>query len=776
MAINSLNASSNGLSGLVSGLNTEDFVSKLLAGTQSKIDMAKTQKTQLLYKRDLYRTVNSSIRSLQSKYFSFASTNNTNLLSSAFFKSFSATSSNDKVLSVNATNVANAGKYNIKVEQLAQNMSVSSKDPVSGAIKGEFNLEDIKKQLTEGKEVKFKLELDGVTKEIVISGKDINDADKLKKAIESQISTKLGSGITVKVTNGGSNGKSTITFDTTGNRTLTFASDSKELGISSGASNRINLKSALDKTGLASKIEGDRFEFSINGVDFSFDKSTSVGRIIENVNASEAGVTLSYSALSDSFKIESNVGGDGSKIELKQTSGNLLTVMFGDDVIDKADSFSTPGLTITNPGKDPKPEDNVISGKTTLDKLGLKGGTLTIGDKSIKYEATMTIDQFNAALEAENISAEIGLNVTPPRFIFAGTKLPIPVSIGPASAAGNNGDAEKDFNILFGSNNIDKSSNGDKVVLKQPANPKKSVITTSGDKVTVTKDNSSATELKGNNFVAGKSAILTINDKKIERNSNTLTEEGLSLELHETGETVITISSDNDKVFDGIKAFMDDYNKLVDEIWTYIKEDPSYKEYAPLTAEQKAEMTDKEIELWEKKSKEGLLRADPTLRAITDSMREVLNTRVGGVSLADLGITTSYDFEKGYGGKLVFSDSTGDKLRESIASDPDKLKNLFLEADGISSKFNDVLNAATTPGKAGSKHYSLSLVDIAGSTGSNDTSSKIYSDMNNIDKNIAKLERKYQSEYSRYWKQFNAMEQMISQMNQQSGWLSQQMM
>ena len=47
MAINSLSASSYGLSGLVSGMDTESMVEKMLSGTKSKI-VAQQQKTAII--------------------------------------------------------------------------------------------------------------------------------------------------------------------------------------------------------------------------------------------------------------------------------------------------------------------------------------------------------------------------------------------------------------------------------------------------------------------------------------------------------------------------------------------------------------------------------------------------------------------------------------------------------------------------------------------------------------------------------------------------------
>ena len=65
MAINSLSASSYGLSGLVSGMDTETMVEKMLSGTKSKIVAQQQKKAQLEYKQQLYRDLATQLRNLQ---------------------------------------------------------------------------------------------------------------------------------------------------------------------------------------------------------------------------------------------------------------------------------------------------------------------------------------------------------------------------------------------------------------------------------------------------------------------------------------------------------------------------------------------------------------------------------------------------------------------------------------------------------------------------------------------------------------------------------------
>ncbi len=89
MAINSLSASSYGLSGLVSGMDSQSMVEKLLSGTQAKIDAKSQQKSVLQMKQQLYRDVAAKLKGLQTQFLSF--TSGTNLLSSSFYDTMTAT-------------------------------------------------------------------------------------------------------------------------------------------------------------------------------------------------------------------------------------------------------------------------------------------------------------------------------------------------------------------------------------------------------------------------------------------------------------------------------------------------------------------------------------------------------------------------------------------------------------------------------------------------------------------------------------------------------------
>ena len=67
-------------------------------------------------------------------------------------------------------------------------------------------------------------------------------------------------------------------------------------------------------------------------------------------------------------------------------------------------------------------------------------------------------------------------------------------------------------------------------------------------------------------------------------------------------------------------------------------------------------------------------------------------------------------------------------------------------------------------------------VQLAGVKGTGtEKNNSIYDQLKSLDDKIAALKRTYEAEKTRYWNQFNTMEQMISNMNAQSSYLAQMM-
>lgn len=290
-------------------------------------------------------------------------------------------------------------------------------------------------------------------------------------------------------------------------------------------------------------------------------------------------------------------------------------------------------------------------------------------------------------------------------------------------------------------------------------------------------DNSDPDPLKQVTKIQGVNAEFTYNGLTTTRPSNVFTINGFELTLkNNSGEDVtFNSSADVDKIIDKIVKFVDDYNKLIEKVNGKLVE-RSYRNYQPLTTEQKEVMEEKEIELWEEKARSGLLRNDSILSSALNKMRTALYTPVSGLSglnqLSEFGITTSENYRDK--GKLVINE---DKLRKAITKDPKAIFDIFAK-DGTSSQEKGLARRLRDILQGDSQHPDGGVMDAlekkAGSSSSISNTFSIGKLLNNVDDQIERFEDRLIKVENRYWRQFTAMEKAIQRSNQQSMYLMQQ--
>ena len=397
MNVNSTSSvsSNNGFSGMISGMDTDTLVEKLLSGTQSKIDKQKGLKTQTEWKIENYRDVITQINSFSSKYFNtaFGASSKNNLASSAFFNAMTS-----KVTGGNAVKVissaagASTEDMNIIVKQLASKAKLSSSVNVSGesVLKGgSVNVEQIKSVIDTNGEFTFTLTLDGAQKAITLKAEDITDADgnitedAVISALETEVSQKFGGYIKVNVAevDGAKNISLAIDFNgEKGHELKVTGANASALGLVPGASTRISTSSKLSELGLT----GDSFSFEINGEKFSFTADNTVADVISAINKSDAGVKLSYSSISDSFSMEATESGAKYGISITETSGDFLSKIFGSDKFENGVLKSDAVVA----GQDAIVSINGNEFSRTSNNFTIDGVTLQLTDVSAaKYDA-----------------------------------------------------------------------------------------------------------------------------------------------------------------------------------------------------------------------------------------------------------------------------------------------------------------------------------------------------------------------------------------------------
>lgn len=273
----------------------------------------------------------------------------------------------------------------------------------------------------------------------------------------------------------------------------------------------------------------------------------------------------------------------------------------------------------------------------------------------------------------------------------------------------------------------------------------------------------------GMSYVKSADSEIVLDGATLTSNSNEFSVNGLTISLKNVtaeGQNVtLNTTTDVDAVYNMVKDFVKKYNEILEEL-NEKHDAKSAKGYDPLTDEQKEAMTDDQIEKWETKIKDSLLRRDGTLNGIITAMRSSLfvNTKVDGVaySLASFGIMTSSDYtEKG---KLhIFGDPDDEtystetnKLKQAIESNPDAVMKTLTDAGQA------LYEALTKKMERTSLSSALTFYN----------DKKMDSDQTTYKKQIKEMEKKLTEMEDRYYKKFTAMEKAMTQMQSQTNALS----
>lgn len=240
----------------------------------------------------------------------------------------------------------------------------------------------------------------------------------------------------------------------------------------------------------------------------------------------------------------------------------------------------------------------------------------------------------------------------------------------------------------------------------------------------------------------------------------------------------LTSTTNVDDMMNKIKDFVNMYNSFIKDLKEQTTQ-TKYRDYAPLTEDQKKDMKESEIKLWEEKAKSGLLRNDSLLRDGLSKMRSLVYEAVPGLedskfnTLFSVGITTTKNYNDG--GALEIDEK---KLRQALEADPDAVARLFKNDAG---KDKDVVDGKVvdTRGylarlRGSMDEFKISIEQKAGRATMTDQQYTIGKNLIDTDKRISTWQDKLKNIEARYWKQFSAMEQAINKANQQSGMFMQQ--
>lgn len=824
---------SNIISGLASGLDTESMIEGMVQGIKSKIDSQKQQQTILGWKQQAYRSISDQLVALSTKYTSY--TSSTNLMSSSFFTPSIITSLGKYADKISATGSTTSNIEVLGVDNLAQTETITFEglngvDNVTELVgnnsidlTGEVDISTIagKSLVMEYGNKSFTITFD--------SDKVYESVDDVVEEINTQLKNK-----SVSTSDGGSIEIGTKLEAKADGDKLVFNyksdKDNNTVKISGSSSDSVLKALGLEEdqkmTSNSSPIKSssDITEDTL----YTKEKASDV--------LAGASIKITYNGEQKTIKMPEKDSEEYNKIFGKDVTSEVAAKEMTDYLQTQVNrAFGYDRITISNDAQDgkfmPKFEvegENTISidsGTTNvIGKSGIFGiergasnrvntdKTLEelLGDKLENWKSVKKDDNgddlyaleingvrvgeytkdttLSTIMDDINNNSDAGVNVkyseTANQFVFtathggAGGRIAIDGTIKDGTDEYTNVAAE-----LFGSVYENEKGNtviktNDTALILNKSNGKTTEYSIDGGTWNKVSDDKKTGSL---NIIEGKDATMkvTINgtEKILTSGTNTFNIDGFSItasgvfEAEASDAVKFNKSVDADKIVDAVKTFVEEYNKMLEDLGTAYTTQPD-KDYTALTDDQKSEMTDKQIEEYEAKAKEGLLFGDRDLTSLASELRFLFS----GSDMSNIGITTSSTASDR--GKLSIDES---KLREAITGDIEAVKNAFTNqiqkdengnvvSGGVMPKLKQVLDkyAATTGAtkgilieKAGSQYSPTALLN-----------NTIKSEIEDIDDIIDKLTDQLNDKIDFYTSKFSKLEVLISQMNSQSSYLS----
>ncbi|WP_295740393.1 flagellar filament capping protein FliD [uncultured Oscillibacter sp.] len=812
----------NVISGLASGMDTEGMIENAISAYKNKISSLNQQRTKLSWQQEAYRDIITKMASFSSKYTSY--TSSTNLMSSSFFNQAVRTVANG----ANAAKVAASGRGTSDVaingvRQLATAatyklsgsalMGNTGSDYASASSPEGFSLDKMTissfsgtMNLTYGK---------NQTLSFTFSESDVfNSAEELAANMQKQLEDQ-----TISLSSGGSKKASemlTVEADSFGN--ITFKDKANNNVYISGVSDSMKEafsvntgegKSSFRVWDLTKEVDSVEYlsksplSITLDGVTKSvkMPDQESVNKYLE-----EAGIDLTgkteltndeISARNDAYikALQDNIDkafgklDDGSS-KLKVTNENAAAWAEGEagsasdiklrfEAGQEGSSFSVTSSKGKSMGFGGTQLTSYLNTNKTLKDLlgeeGLKGletGTDKDGNTTYALEINgVKIGDFTEKTELSTIMSRInsnkdaGVNVSYSKltneFTFTAKE---------TGTAGEIQFSDKGLGgKLFGG--AEQTAKGQDAIFTATVDGKEMELTRSSnivdfDGLTVT--------LKGEFGYK----------QKVDDDGNpVLNEKGepeYTKELDRTAEKItFTSTSDADKIVDAIKSFVSDYNEMVTQIKEAYSTLPLQRSsgayYEPLTDDDKAEMSESAIEAWENNAKTGLLFGDRDLSSLYSRLTSAVSMYGrDGADLKAAGITVSYS--NGLS-TLSFDENT---LRDTLNSDPDRVRDIFTKSKDNGADTNGLVAAIKEPLEVFGGTTSATkgtLVEKAGSPLAPTTiyQNDIQKQLDNLDTQIEKWQDKMSDQVDYYTTQFSKLEQLIAQMNSQSSALSQMM-
>ncbi len=767
--------SANMVTGLMSGLDTESMIEGLVESYQLKISGYQQDRTVLQWQQDSLRGVIDDLAVFSEKYTSF--TSDTNISSNSFFTNainietmgeFSSAISasgqtNSDIIINSVSQLATASQYRVSASDLTA-ATGASEDGSSLLLTGDSV--DLSSNI-DISTLEGSLTLQYGTSSVTIDFGELEtlepdssgniSAQSLKTAIEEKLAEES---ISISGNTYTADERINVEVDSAG--VITFSDKSS-------AGNSVVIKSAtgeLEKTLGLENIEDDVSTINTAGVEFTKSESRieflKGSTITFELNGLSKNITVGDDWTAENFnekmqaELDRNFGENkitytqnaSGEVEIRTAKGSTLSV--------SAEKGEAMGL-----GEGGNLSTTLDVQNTTLGDLGITNYDLTINGVSVgDFNEDTALE---SVLYAINSNADAGVEVSyselTNEFVFS------------ARQTGEGGKIELGG---LGTELFGDATAGEGVFTEG----KDSVfnVTVNGTNMTLTRS-SNDVDLDGMTVIfkdTFNEGTFTDTIKSADVAAGVYTEEQLR---DVTGEAIeFRETTDTDKVYDAIKEMVDDYNEMVktvkDLYTTMPLENSSGDRYEPLTDADRADLSDTQIEEFEKSAKTGILFMDNDLDSLSSKLSSAITSLTSSnKALADMGITTAYD------SGLTTIKLDEQKMRTAIETDIDSVQQVFTSSkedgasyDGIMTSLKEVTDmyAATTGAQKGI------LVERAGSqlAPTSILDNTLLSEMNDIDDYIETWQDKLSNQIDYYTSQFTQLEVLINEMNSQSSALA----
>lgn len=747
-------------SGMVSGLDTDSLVQAMVSTQVSKKEKLQKAQTKLQWKQDAFKSLNTKVYGLYSKV--------GNLRFSSAYNMKKTTVSDTTKAQVTASNTAVNGIQTLQIKQLATSGYLTGGELKKGTT-GKTTLKELG---YDGADTSISVTIGSSKKDIDVSGSTTVDdlVSKLKDAgLNASFDDKNGRIFVSAKETGKENDFSLTGADMTGLKALNAAGLSVMSKSDIENYNKMASYAKNDDTGSYSESKtSEAILQTLKNLQNAYEGNTKLALEEKDLNAK-----IAYSDAKDA--VNKYLDGDDTNADkkaereqlanlLKQSSSKYTYVndQTGEvkeiyDVKDAAgwtaydtkvnELAKSTGLITETTGDDGETKED----STKLEALSNNIKTVIAVDDNAIY--TDDVKKAYYLSEDERAAAKTRLE-----------EIPKEKEANDAVIADED-NSYWDIKDYTGKTEDDLAAIADKYA-KQ--------VTNARDMVEKLANGSKDIPISvGASRVDAQDAKIKLNNADFTSSSNVFNINGLTIKaMAKTadGETLsINTDTDTQGIYDKIKDFLTDYNSIINELTSLYNAD-SAKGYEPLTDDEKESMSDKEVEKWETKIKDSILRNDSTvggvMNAMTTAMMKSYTINGKSYSLSSFGIHTQgylnaakneqYAYHIDGDEDDTITSGNTDKLMDMINNNPEDLEEFMKQlTSGLYSALDSKMKSTTL-----SSAYTIY----------NDK--QMTKEYNNYTTEIKEWETKISDLEDRYYKQFSNMETQLAKMQSSTSSIS----